>query len=63
MSFGGFSQIAFLAAACWILNDPVALKLVKDATTTASHARDPALMAIALPQTRAHFCLRSSQIQ
>src|SRR5215469_1975570 len=70
MSLHGFSRTAIFAAICRaahqifdedpkILHDPVALKCIDDAVQTALANRDPALMAIATPAQRAHFCLRS----
>jgi len=42
-----------------ILRDPIALKFLSEGELAALRSRDPALMAMANPFTRAHFCQRS----
>jgi methyltransferase (TIGR00027 family) len=70
MSLRGFSQTAIFPAICRaahqmfdedpkILHDPIAVKFIDAAAQTALSNKDPALMAMATPAARTHFCLRS----
>jgi methyltransferase (TIGR00027 family) len=70
MSLRGFSQTAIdvaIARAAHqlfdddpkLLADPLALTFLDDATRGALSAHDPAILALAHPAARVHFCLRS----
>jgi methyltransferase (TIGR00027 family) len=70
MSLQGISRTAIAAAIARaahqifdgdpkLLTDPLALTFVDDATREALRARKPAIMAMANPAARVHFCLRS----
>ena len=70
MSLQGFSRTAIATAIARaahqlfdedpkLLDDPLALTFVGDATREALRAQDPAIMNMANPASRVHFCLRS----